>query len=390
VANPAPWLLILACAAWAACGRADGDLEPTRAGRAVSPELAQRLEGASALVRADPKSAKARAELGLVFEANGLWREARECYDRAAELDAQEPLWPLHAALCSEELAEVEDAQRRFERAVERFPDCAPLRQRVAESCLTAGEFETARAHFEQLVALAPGSSEGWVGLGAARSKLGDHPGATEALERAVQLDPSYRLAHYLLGLEHRDAGRLEDAGRELALGREAYRRMLGDAWSDRLRSASVGVAPRFERALGLLKVGRLAEAAAALEELHAAHPDDVQTLGNLAITYARLGRQPEGLAILDRALELAPDSAQIHMTRASCLLSMGRATDALAAAERSVALGPAVAANHLVRGMVLRALRRDEEARTEFLEARRLDPGNADVERELAQMERH
>ena len=79
-----------------------------------------------------------------------------------------------------------------------------------------AGDFATAVACYEKVVATAPEDWESWNNLGNARRELGDFDGAVDALRRSVEINPQAAPSrlNYATALEH--AGQFGDAEREL------------------------------------------------------------------------------------------------------------------------------------------------------------------------------
>jgi tetratricopeptide (TPR) repeat protein len=72
------------------------------------------------------------------------------------------------------------------------------------------GDLPSAARSFEASVEAWPRDPAAWMNLAAARSALGDHAGAIEAIRPAVRLRPGDVEAWYLLGLEGHLAGRPE------------------------------------------------------------------------------------------------------------------------------------------------------------------------------------
>jgi predicted Zn-dependent protease len=70
-----------------------------------------------------------------------------------------------------------------------------------AERLLGRGMSQEAETKFREAIARDPRQAPFWTGLGAARLKRGDLPGAEETLRRAVSLDDEQFRAHYYLGV---------------------------------------------------------------------------------------------------------------------------------------------------------------------------------------------
>ena len=382
---------LLACFSLAGCDERPDGFEPvTPAYRERLPgDLVQPLDRQIERVRSAPSNALEHATLGLMYEANKFWTEARECYERAFELEPEQALWALHAGICALEGGDVERARRLYLEGVRRFPDFAPLQQRLGEFLLEAGPFDGARAAFERTIELEPTEPHGYVGLGDVLLREGRHADAVEPLQQALRIEPQYKLAHWLLGMAYRGIGLEADAKRELLRGRNAGRRFLGDLWSNRRAEYTAGPEAGFERAMSLLEAGDLEQAAAVLERVNELYPGEVRSMVNLGVVRARLLDYEAALEILNEAIEIYPRSAMAYINRASTLLALQRGPEALEDAERAVAIAPKMADAHFVRGGVLVSMGETERGLQAMHEARRLDPNNVAIHDRIRALER-
>ena len=112
--------------------------------------------------------------------------------------------------------------------------------------------------------------------------------------------------------------------------------------------------------------------------------PGRLSTLSNLGATWLRLGRPAEALAALDEALATAPDDRDASFRRADALLALGDAAAALEAVDRALAVDAAFAGGWLRRGEILLRLDRAADAAIAFERATAL-AGDADPARAVA-----
>jgi tetratricopeptide (TPR) repeat protein len=373
------WLLLglLACAQ-----------ESTPKQEADPPALQERLAPLRAASNAAPKDARARAEVALAFEANGYWSEAAAHYRAARELDREEPLWALHAAICSAEMGDLDLARREFEAGAARFEEYAPLQQRLGLTLLDDGDFARAREIFERLAQSQPELAEAWCGAAEAALGARDTTAALMFCERALALDPEYALAHHLRGECLERTGRSAEAAAERRLAPRAQRRLLADEWSSRAVEFMVGFEARFAHSLRLSAQRRDQAAKSLLEDLVRERPDDVRAWGNLAMAQAQCGELAAALASCDTGLGLAPHSVELHAARARVLLGSNRGQEACVAARRTVELKPQDAEMWSLLASVVGACGRKSEAREALKEALQLEPGNAGYRERLKQLE--
>jgi len=340
----------------------------------IDPEVASLVRQRVEQAHSDPRSAPARGRLALAYEANGLWIDAASAYEAAAHLAPEEMQWRFHLAIVTRHAGESAAALAMLRALAREHPSFAPLHDRLGSALLEAGAVEEAKESYRRLRELEPRAPEGLVGLADVLLRGGETAEAAALLERAVSIDPSYRSAHYLLGLAYRAGGRREEAARELSLGLEAEPRYLRDPLSDELDRDKVNLTERLARAGAHISEGRAQEAVPMLEAALAARPGNVTVLNNLAVAVMHTGDARRALDLLGEAKRRDPREFSTDLNLASCYLRLGRPVEALRHAEAAVAAAPEVGKAHLTRAGVLVALRRYEEATAALQQAIRLD----------------
>jgi len=330
----------------------------------LDPQALQLLRSKIAEVSGDPTSARAHGMLGLAYEANKMWSEADASFANAIELDGREPLWQLHRAIAVQSWGDLALALELYADLASRMSDSAAFQHRFGDALLASGRADEAIPHFDSVIRLEPERPEGYVGRGGAYLNLKELEKAAADLERAVELDGSYRSAHYLLGLTYRGLKRNEAAARELALGLDGKIRYLPDELNESRKALAVSYGTRMERSLALLKSGKNAKAVEILEELSRSHPEDVNALNNLATGYRRLGQDQRALGLLERVHRIDPTQFATLINLAAVRLDVGDHRGALADAERAVLLAPDHRSTQMVLGQVLSRMGKLPEAR--------------------------
>ncbi|MFT5049501.1 MAG: tetratricopeptide (TPR) repeat protein [Chlamydiales bacterium] len=406
------WALSLLCGlAATACGdRPPAVVLPADLAN-FDPELRALIESRAADVVARPKDAAAVATLGLVYEAQRQWLEARACFERAHELEPEQPVWIHHVALCLHHNGRSGDALSFLEGSRAAVAQDGPTQHLLGTLLLQTGASDEAAQAFNVAIAGEPERPEGYAGLGQALTELGNNEEALVALERAVALDPTYASAQYLLGLAYRSTGRETEAQAALALGAGAHARIMPDRLSEERMTYLVSRVDRLQapqqrtkgsrraaaqanadavlkhapddaealvlRARALMQKGSFAEALASLEQVLAADPDNVDGLVCSGISLAQIGRAQAATRALRHAESLAPDSVEVHTSLASHLLQLGQAQDALLAAERAIELDPRSAEGHGTLAMARMSLGQHALAKAGFARALQLKPKN-------------
>ncbi len=132
---------------------------------------------------------------------------------------------------------------------------------------------------------------------------------------------------------------------------------------------------PSLADAIGLLRAGRLGEAAAALNRISAADPENWQAAHLLGLTAYRQGKHAEAANLLRRCLQLRPSLAEAHSDLGAVLRSLGRLEEAREACNEAVALKPGFYPAHVNLGNVLKAMGQLEDAAEAYKVALALDP---------------
>ena len=381
----------------ASCGEVavdDRRARPSLEFSAVRPALPAELgPDLAALVdehvrRADlaRSSAEAHGTLGLVYEANRLWPEALACFEQAAELDADDPVWAAHRAKMLQRMGRADQALDVLADAARRFERSAPIQHRFGDALFEAGDFEGARRAFQRTIRLDRKRAEGFLGLGEVQLVLGDPERAVANLERAVRKAPDEQRAHYILGLAYREVGRLHEAELELLRGLGGSKSFLPDRGTRRLPEFVRGFERLLERGIRLTDSSP-AEAIDVLGECLDRQPENPIVLVNLAVALQRLERHEHALEILGRAVAASPDVPMVRVNLAACLLALERPDEALAAADHAVQLAPGFAHAHTLRGRSLLVLGQSMDAHAALLLSSSLDPNDASVAEQLGEL---
>lgn len=191
----------------------------------------------------------------------------------------------------------------------------AALLARHARSLEEAGSLDEAIRRYQEAVALWPHSSATWAQLGRALIRAEEHARAQEALERALEGNPSA-------------ADLMNDLGAVLLLQGQSRRAL---RWFDSALAKNPQFAPAyFNLALAQIALNDRAEARANLEKYLELAPRDARALRELAFLDTVEGRRDRALEALERAIELAPDWALLYLDYAALCALMGRREQAI------------------------------------------------------------
>jgi tetratricopeptide (TPR) repeat protein len=210
---------------------------------------------------------------------------------------------------------------------------------------------------------------------------------AVKFLERAVQIDPSQKLARHLLGQAYQRLGRTNEARRELALGMNALHYPMSDAWSVQAPQHMRLLFDLYDMAQQYAERGRPADGVALLEQALPYNTSNSTFLVNLGSAYNTAGQSEKARPVLERSLQLNAGSMAAYVALSATYMALGRAAVALTNADHAVALAPNHAHPHLARANALLGLERDAEAVSALEAARRCDPKNAQVPVDLGEV---
>jgi len=128
-------------------------------------------------------------------------------------------------------------------------------------------------------------------------------------------------------------------------------------------------------RAVGLLRAGRLEEALSDLEMALKLNPRSSHAYVNRATVFARMGERARALADFDRAIELDPAFANAYSERCALLLAMKEAARALESCNAALRLAPAMPVALINRALLLVRERRLKEALADLDMVLRFEP---------------
>ncbi len=356
------------------------EIEETQLGRAHVA-----LECCREVVTLDPANRAALSGVGRLCARLGEWDGllgaflaeadvARDPHERAQRLFKA-------AEVLEERLGRVDDALARYREALALDPDLVPARAALERVCEAEGRWEEVCALLEaELPELRSAQDQAAHLFRIARireERLSDVAGAAEIYGRVLEIDPSSRIAtaaldgalarlgrfEDLAALLHRDAARLDDPRRKVAILQrraELVDEHLDDpdlarsAWED-VRA----VAPGHLAALRAL--GRLHARAGRWEDLAAMYRAEADAAANPAaaaelvhrigeILERRLGRLDDAIVAYREAITLAPAHVSAHRALARLYRARGeddslveilraQAASGLAAAERASVL---------------------------------------------------
>jgi len=373
--------LVLATLFLCSCDSSDpgpSDLVPVNLSR-LDPNVVALVDKQVARIKSHPRHGVSYAELGMIYEANMLWSDARRAWIAAIGLEPASTWWRFHLAVVSRAAGDLEGALQLLQELATEYPELAPIQQRLGEALTEVGELAGAGTAYRRVIDLLPGNPEGYYGLGKVRLLQRNYAAARELLERAIALDPGYRAARYTLGLAYR--------GREMALGVDALPRYLPDPLVPQIQGYAVNVPAQLNRAVMELHGGRPDQAALVLEQILVQKPGNTTVLNNLAIAYMRMGRFEDARERLEEVRRISPEKFSTWLNLTSLATRSGDSEAAVGFAEEAVELAPAMAQTHMALARAEAELGNFERSAASLEHALRLDARDPQVHGMLAEV---
>ena len=168
-----------------------GDITRNHRARAA---FKQNLEAATL----NPADASAHYNLGLIHQQRGDLEAARERFEKAVEIDANEIDAHYQLGRIARQQQRLADAIRHFEQVVATAPNHSQheIWREVGATYIEAGQYSDARNALEQFLEHRPSDPEGLYLMGRAHAGLGDKREAASLMQaciEAVRTSPAYK-----------------------------------------------------------------------------------------------------------------------------------------------------------------------------------------------------
>jgi tetratricopeptide (TPR) repeat protein len=325
---------------------------------ALALERQGRLSEAEAawrdVLRLHPSDADACAHLGLLEARQEHYSEAISLYRKALAIQPSMPGVRLNLGLAQFKSGELKEAITTFslllrseragspeaqrltaligmahyglgeyaaaipflKKAAASDPANPGFRMALAQSCLSASQFQCVLDVYEELLKLNAGSAEAEMLVGEALDETQNHEGAIEHFRAAVKADPALPNVHFGLGYLLWTQDNFPEAAREL--------------------QAEVANVPGNAQALAYLAdseihTGKPQEALPLAEKAIQIDPSIERAHIDLGILYGDNGRPDDAVREFTAAIKLAPDDQEPHWRLARLYQSMGKKDEAKA-----------------------------------------------------------
>lgn len=307
----------------------------------LDPGFATAVRDALAVADRDPSSGAAVGALGRLYQAHRYVDQARQCYERAEQLDPSTPDWPYYLGFLAAGRGAHDEAAHLFERTLELRPSYWAARVRLGDALLAAGDADGAEDAFRAARAASPGTPWGELGLGKAARRRGQPEVAAEYLRTALALDPAHRETRYLLAMTERQLGNPERAGELLADLEDAGISSLDDPMLEAVFELVRDTQTMIRTANQRLAEGNHLAAERLYREVLRLDPDSYDAHLNLGVLHGLADRNQEAVLALERAIEIDPDRADAYALLTIAYIKTGRAEEGLRQLEKALEIDP-------------------------------------------------
>jgi tetratricopeptide (TPR) repeat protein len=300
---------------------------------------------------AQPKSAQASGNLGMVLEAHTLYQPAVPVYQRAVRLDPKDFAWRYYLALCLEKTGQLDEALASVSEGLRIRPDYAPAILKRAELLLKLGRFPESAAALEPFLAKNPGSPMALYFMARVKFAQQDFAAADDLYRRATEASPTFGSAWFGLGETSKRLGRGAETEKDYQLAethKDHYPPAADELYLEMTKLAT-GIENRLAEAKRLMNKRDYDRSSRIYKEVLKQHPDNLDCLVNLLYIaqYPNQATPEEVEDLYQRARAASPQLAEVYMYHGTALRAQGKYDAAVAELDKAIELKPNNAETH-------------------------------------------
>ncbi|MFT4114368.1 tetratricopeptide repeat protein [Silvibacterium sp.] len=264
-----------------------------------------------------------------------------------------------------------------------------------------SGERAAAQRHLEQAVAADPQNAQFADDLGSLYAQQQNWQAAAQSFRRAIDIDPSFALAHLHLGVVLENTAQPSDPATlqqlntaatlapqspavQLELGKALAAAGRDDEAISHFQQAhqldAAAPEPANQLAMALQRSGQVEAAIPLFTQVVEAQPDNAPALSNLALALIQTGKAKDAIAYIQRELTLMPNDVNGHQVLGVAYLQQSDIDDAMHEFRTALAAEPDNPQLHYNLGLALKLKDDLPGAVKELEEAARLDPASPDA----------
>jgi len=350
----------------------------------LDARLKQQIELGCENVRRAPEIPETWAELGMVYQGNGMPDLAILCYGRALAIKEAEPQWWYYTAMAEIELGNVQKSLMLLDRVAELQPDFAPAYWRRGLIYLDRSDFEHAEAAFRRAIEVDPTDGAGWRGLARALLQLDKHEEVIQLMQQWLSSGVRDKYAHRLLGMAYQQAGQLELAKQELDESGKV-KPAWQDLWMYEVVQYGSNPGVLMKEARHCIENQDYRRAIAILEPLSERQSEDISILNTLAMSYVQIEAYDSAIRVAGKSAHLQPKHYEAHLVLATAYHRSRRYDLAWKSVDRALECNPSSGDACEIKGLLLDMRGKPEEAIAMFRRAEQCEPNDPRYQYQIA-----
>ncbi len=217
-----------------------------------------------------------------------------------------------------------------------------------------------------------PNDATAWTNLGEALRRTGDLPGAQQAQEKALQINPKLTEARLGLVLIKKDQGKTAEVIPELRT----------------IAQEGKNAAAYFSLGYSLYEQKDFSGSEAAYRQSIALDPNDAATHYNLGNALKDQGKLEDAIASYQSAIRINPNNEYAHHGLGNVLFNQGKLEDSIASYQTAIRINPNYADAHYNLGLAFKQQGKKSNSISQFQQARSLYQQKGDT-KEVADIDR-
>jgi tetratricopeptide (TPR) repeat protein len=158
---------------------------------------------------------------GVTAYNGGDYETAAKSFEEVIETDAEQPAVWANLGNCYSKLDDNEKAMNAYQKAIELDPENASYLQNLGSIYAAMGQADKARETYEKAATMSASldpkaAAINYYNMGVTYINAGKNQEASDALKKAIELDPTHGESHYQLGIVNLGLGDMEGAIGEL------------------------------------------------------------------------------------------------------------------------------------------------------------------------------
>ena len=374
------------------------------------PSLAAALKSAQQQALRHSTATIGIAELGRLYQANNLLKQAEGCWNALLDRAPGDGHWSYFLADIARTRGDDKSMASWLKKTVKTTPTYATAWLKLAEWEFKSGQIEQAERDYRRRLELLPGDPYARLGLARIAIARNDRNKARHDLETLVKDQPAFYSANNLLAEMLAESGDVSGAAAQRKQGRDALRfRDAEDPWLDELKSrcfdvnqlcvwASIELSTNhgdhgkalLERAIQIaptnpagytslgqlqLKLRNAAAARDVFEKAVSLPNSPADAYAGLSDAYRDLNQPEKAAAAALQGTQRWPNDANLETSLGNALRATGRLDEAIAAYRRAVESAPNVAETVFNLGSALIARNQIDDAARSLKRALELKP---------------